>query len=31
MTENVSNSMDIHEILEHLTHRYPFVVIDTVL
>ncbi|MBM3350888.1 MAG: 3-hydroxyacyl-ACP dehydratase FabZ [Betaproteobacteria bacterium] len=30
---NTSNptSMDIHEILEHLPHRYPFVLIDRVV
>ncbi|OIR17734.1 3-hydroxyacyl-[acyl-carrier-protein] dehydratase FabZ [mine drainage metagenome] len=27
----VSTSMDIHEILEHLPHRYPFVLIDRVV
>jgi len=26
-----STSMDIHEILEHLPHRYPFVLIDRVV
>jgi len=31
MKENASNSMDIHEILEHLPHRYPFVLIDRVI
>jgi 3-hydroxyacyl-[acyl-carrier-protein] dehydratase len=31
MSENVTNSMDIHEILDHLPHRYPFVLIDRVL
>lgn len=31
MSENVMNSMDIHEILEHLPHRYPFVLVDRVL
>lgn len=30
-TETVSTSMDIHEILEHLPHRYPFVLIDRVV
>jgi 3-hydroxyacyl-[acyl-carrier-protein] dehydratase len=25
------NSMDIHEILDHLPHRYPFVLIDKVI
>jgi 3-hydroxyacyl-[acyl-carrier-protein] dehydratase len=32
MTTNTeSTSMDIHEILEHLPHRYPFVLIDRVI
>jgi 3-hydroxyacyl-[acyl-carrier-protein] dehydratase len=32
MTEKIeSTSMDIHEILEHLPHRYPFVLIDRVI
>ncbi len=39
MTDNIANtehsgmdtSMDIHEILEHLPHRYPFVLIDRVI
>jgi 3-hydroxyacyl-[acyl-carrier-protein] dehydratase len=31
MTETVSSSMDIHEILDHLPHRYPFVMIDRVV
>ena len=32
MTTNIeTNSMDIHEILEHLPHRYPFVLIDRVI
>lgn len=32
MTNNTaSTSMDIHEILEHLPHRYPFVLIDRVM
>ena len=31
MSENVTNSMNIHEILDHLPHRYPFVLIDRVL
>ncbi len=32
MTEKVdSTSMDIHAILEHLPHRYPFVLIDRVV
>jgi 3-hydroxyacyl-[acyl-carrier-protein] dehydratase len=31
MTENTMNSMDIHEILEHLPHRYPFVLVDRVV
>ncbi len=25
-----STSMDIHEILDHLPHRYPFILIDRV-
>ncbi|MFA6041113.1 MAG: 3-hydroxyacyl-ACP dehydratase FabZ [Methylophilus sp.] len=31
MSENASTSMNIHEILEHLPHRYPFVLIDKVV
>lgn len=32
MTEKLDNtSMDIHEILAHLPHRYPFVLIDRVV
>lgn len=32
MTANIeSTSMDIHEILEHLPHRYPFVLIDRIV
>jgi 3-hydroxyacyl-[acyl-carrier-protein] dehydratase len=32
MTDNIeSTSMDIHEILDHLPHRYPFILIDRVL
>jgi 3-hydroxyacyl-[acyl-carrier-protein] dehydratase len=32
MTTNIeSTSMDIHEILEHLPHRYPFVLIDRII
>lgn len=31
MAENAMNSMDIHEILEHLPHRYPFILVDRVL
>jgi 3-hydroxyacyl-[acyl-carrier-protein] dehydratase len=31
MTETVDNSMNIHEILDHLPHRYPFVLIDRVI
>jgi 3-hydroxyacyl-[acyl-carrier-protein] dehydratase len=27
----MSSSMDIHEILEHLPHRYPFLLVDRVL
>ena len=26
-----STSMDIHEILDHLPHRYPFILIDRVI
>ncbi len=29
--ETDSTSMDIHEILDHLPHRYPFVLIDRVI
>ena len=31
MTENAVTSMDIHEILNHLPHRYPFMLVDRVL
>jgi 3-hydroxyacyl-[acyl-carrier-protein] dehydratase len=32
MTTNIETTgMDIHEILEHLPHRYPFVLIDRVI
>ena len=31
MTDNTNISMDIHEILEHLPHRYPFMLVDRVL
>lgn len=34
MTENavdLPSSMDIHEILQHLPHRYPFMLVDKVL
>jgi 3-hydroxyacyl-[acyl-carrier-protein] dehydratase len=31
MTDKTVISMDIHEILNHLPHRYPFVLIDRVL
>jgi 3-hydroxyacyl-[acyl-carrier-protein] dehydratase len=31
MTNKIATSMDIHEILEHLPHRYPFVLIDRVV
>ncbi|HWU83347.1 MAG TPA: 3-hydroxyacyl-ACP dehydratase FabZ [Methylophilaceae bacterium] len=31
MTEQAIMSMDIHEILAHLPHRYPFVLVDRVL
>ena len=29
--KTASTSMDIHEILEHLPHRYPFVLVDRVV
>ncbi len=31
MTNTVDTGMDIHEILEHLPHRYPFVLVDRVV
>lgn len=31
MMNTVDTSMNIHEILEHLPHRYPFVLIDKVV
>lgn len=31
MTDKQNTSMDIHEILKHLPHRYPFVLVDRVL
>jgi len=31
MAESADNSMDIHEILNHLPHRYPFVLVDRVI
>jgi 3-hydroxyacyl-[acyl-carrier-protein] dehydratase len=31
MTDNIDTSMDIHQILDHLPHRYPFVLVDRVL
>ena len=31
MTDKATTSMDIHEILNHLPHRYPFVLVDRVL
>lgn len=31
MAEAQDTSMDIHEILNHLPHRYPFVLVDRVL
>lgn len=31
MAGSVESSMDIHEILNHLPHRYPFVLVDRVL
>lgn len=30
MQEQISGEMDIHEILEHLPHRYPFILIDRI-
>lgn len=31
MSDGVVTSMDIHEILEHLPHRYPFMLVDRVI
>ena len=31
MTDEALTSMDIHEILNYLPHRYPFMLIDRVL
>jgi 3-hydroxyacyl-[acyl-carrier-protein] dehydratase len=31
MTDQAITSMDIHEILDHLPHRYPFMLVDRVL
>jgi 3-hydroxyacyl-[acyl-carrier-protein] dehydratase len=31
MSDNTDTSMDIHQILDHLPHRYPFVLVDRVL
>lgn len=31
MAESTVTSMDIHEILKHLPHRYPFVLVDRVV
>lgn len=31
MTETTDTSMNIHEILDHLPHRYPFVLIDKIV
>lgn len=31
MTNSADTSMNIHEILDHLPHRYPFVLIDKVV
>ncbi len=31
MSEPLETSMDIHEILNHLPHRYPFVLVDRVV
>jgi 3-hydroxyacyl-[acyl-carrier-protein] dehydratase len=30
-TQNTMTTLDIHEVLEHLPHRYPFLLIDRVL
>jgi 3-hydroxyacyl-[acyl-carrier-protein] dehydratase len=30
-TQNTLDSMDIHQIMQHLPHRYPFLLIDRVL
>ncbi|MCW8932169.1 MAG: 3-hydroxyacyl-ACP dehydratase FabZ [Gammaproteobacteria bacterium] len=29
--DNQLNSMDIHDVLEHLPHRYPFLLVDKVI
>jgi len=29
--ENQLNAMDIHDVLEHLPHRYPFLLVDRVI
>lgn len=29
--ENILNTMDVYEILEHLPHRYPFLLVDRVV
>jgi 3-hydroxyacyl-[acyl-carrier-protein] dehydratase len=31
MIDKATTSMDIHEILNHLPHRYPFILVDRVL
>jgi 3-hydroxyacyl-[acyl-carrier-protein] dehydratase len=31
MNDSAMTSMDIHQILDHLPHRYPFVLVDRVL
>lgn len=31
MTDKAITSMDVHEILNHLPHRYPFMLVDRVL
>lgn len=30
-TQNTMTTLDIHEVLEHLPHRYPFLLIDRVI
>jgi len=30
-TDNIVHGMDIHDVLKHLPHRYPFLLIDRVL
>ena len=29
--DNITHSMDIHEVLNHLPHRYPFLLVDRVV